>query len=284
MGPGHWGNFHVRSNRKGEAMVMVNFHIQELNPEDVEVAKNDLSTFLRDTCSKIVSIYMVTLPTSNLTEGRSKPCLLFGQKYLEESFGDFTLNLDPESVIPVNLGTAELLLDSILARVGRNSSYKTLLSVFCGAGFMTLNLAPYFRGCVALDDRDSFLARHNSSKSGNSNCRFVAGPVNSTLPQVAKDLLHTGAELVALVAPDQGGLDRRALAQLLELPLLNTLIYLSTQPLDGQVFSNFSDILGKGKKKDCRPFDLAEVQALDIGPQTHHCLHMLVFKRSGSSY
>ena len=101
----------------------------------------------------------------------------------------------------------------------------------------------------------------------------------NVISALVKDVRSTGAEVVAVVNPGRGGVDREVVEQLRSLPLLSSLVYVSCEPEDRQVVNNLIGLVKQEKKGKTEPFTLTEAIPIDMFPNTHHCEHVFVFRR-----
>ena len=99
------------------------------------------------------------------------------------------------------------------------------------------------------------------------------------MPALVGKVRSTGSEVVAVVNPGRGGVNREVVEHLRSLPLLSSLVYISCEPEDRQVVGNMLSLVKVHKKEKTLPFTLTNVIPIDMFPHTHHCEHVFVFNR-----
>lgn len=108
--------------------------------------------------------------------------------------------------------------------------------------------------------------------------------VQAVVPQMVADMKVMGGGVSAVLNPGRAGVHYRVIQELRRLPLLDTLVYVSCQPEDSQVYYNMMDLMAQDKKEtpaklESKPFSLVDAIPVDMFPHTHHCEHVFVFKR-----
>ena len=275
---GNWGEIMVRSNYKGELMVKIHFHQRELGEEELEKQKKKLADLFCDSALPVVSLYLAVEK-----DGMVSNCLLLGEKTITEVLQGVPLVLGPDTFCQVNPACVETLLE-VVARNVNHSLGKTLLDLCCGAGLYSLHLARLFRGCVGVDMIDTSHATKSAQMNQLDNCTFLKGRVQAVVPQLVGDMKVAGGGISAILNPGRAGVHYRVIQELRKLPLLDTLVYVSCQPEDSQVYYNMLDLMtpdkkGTPAKMQSKPFSLTEAIPVDMFPHTHHCEHVFVFRR-----
>ena len=123
------------------------------------------------------------------------------------------------------------------------------------------------------------MAFENARANGLENCQFVTGKVGAIIPALVGKVRASGAEVVAVVNPGRGGVDREVVEHLRALPLLSSLVYVSCEPEDRQVMSNLLNLVKVDRTGKTAPFTLTNAIPIDMFPHTHHCEHVFVFNR-----
>jgi len=276
---GYWGGIMVRSNFKGEIMVKIEFVKNDLSEERLEEVMGEIKEAFTDSGLPIVSLYLALQKKKNDV----KNSLILGKKTLIEMIGGVPMHLGPDTFCQGNIGGTEILLD-LVARKINSSKNKTMLDLCCGAGLYSLHLADKFRGCIGVDISNMNIANVNAEINGLDNCSFIRGSVRSKLPNIVDDLKNLGAGVSAVLNPGRAGVHSTVIKELRGLPLLDTVVYISCQPEDQQVYYNMTGLMMEEGNKSSRntiskPFSLVESIPVDLFPQTHHCEHVCVFRR-----
>jgi len=276
---GYWGDIMVRSNYKGEIMVKIEFMKNKLSDDELE----DIMSVVKDAfiiCElPIVSLYLAVTKKKNIV----KNCLVFGKQTLTEVIGGKSMQLGPDTFCQGNIAGTEVMLDIVRKKVN-GSKNKTLFDLCCGAGLYSLHLAGVFRGCIGVDISDMSIANNNAEINGLENCSFIRGRVQSKIYQMVEDIKTVGVGVSAVLNPGRAGVQSSVIQELRKIPLLDTVVYISCQPEDIQVYYNMVGLMreeGKGTPHNLRTkaFRLVEAIPVDLFPQTHHCEHIFVFRR-----
>jgi 23S rRNA (uracil1939-C5)-methyltransferase len=211
---------------------------------------------------------------------RQIPHHLHGQTHLHEEMrlpGDHTLRfaIHPHAFFQPNTMQAEVLYAKVLEYAGLLADQPpvgTILDLYCGAGTISLCLAPYARRVVGIELNESAVesARHNATLNGLDNVEFFAGDVGKVLrhegfADIIKDL-----DLV-VVDPPRGGLMGESREQL---RLLNPprIVYVSCNP--ESLARDLAALMKFGYKVEA-------IQPVDMFPQTHHIEDVVLLVREG---
>merc|ERR1719318_399075 len=277
-GEGYWGDIMVRSNCEGEIMVKIEFHRNNLDEDRME----DIMVTVKETFEvselPIVSLYLAVKKKKNIVRNR----LVMGKKALTEVIRGVPMLLGPDTFCQGNIPGTEVLLDLVRSKVGSSKS-KTLLDICCGAGLYSLHLSDRFRGCTGVDITDMSIATKNAEINALENCNFVRGRVEAKIPKMVEDIKMPGAGVSAILNPGRAGVHNSVITELRQIPLLDTLVYVSCEPEDRQVCHNMIGLLcqdrtGTPHNLLTKPFRLEEAIPVDLFPHTHHCEHVLVFR------
>lgn len=179
-----------------------------------------------------------------------------GQPYLRESFAGLELQLRPETFFQVNTEVAESLLQVIVDKLDLQGN-ETLVDAYCGIGTFTLPLAKRVKEAIGIEVQPASIAQaqHNTRLNHITNASFLAGEVETLLPQ-----LQTQPDIV-LLDPPRKGCDRSVINTLLKIQSPR-LVYVSCQPAT----------LARDLKLLCqsRNYQLILTQPADFFPQTAH--------------
>merc|ERR1712181_4002 len=207
-----------------------------------EEEKLKLVSVLSDSGLPIVSLYLGVMKDKKVSD-----CLLLGEKTLTEVVRGVPMLLGPHTFCQGNIPQTERML-GLLGRKVNSSKSKTLLDLCCGGGLYSLHLANRFRGSVGVDMVDTSFATISAEMNGLKNCTFLRGKVEVVVPQLVEDMKMMGAGVSAILNPGRAGVHYRVIQELRRLHLLDTLVYMSCQPEDSQVFYNMLDLVAPDKK------------------------------------
>jgi 23S rRNA (uracil1939-C5)-methyltransferase len=181
-----------------------------------------------------------------------------GKPFLQEIFAGLTLQLRPETFFQVNTEVAEALWQTIVEKLDLQGD-EVAIDAYCGIGTFTLPLAKRVKRALGIEVQSEAIAQAQLNAQVNEidNVSFLAGTVETILPQLAAEVLP---ELV-LLDPPRKGCDRAVINALLEITPPR-LVYISCQPAT----------LARDLKLLCQHnnYQIIWVQPADFFPQTAH--------------
>jgi 23S rRNA (uracil1939-C5)-methyltransferase len=147
---------------------------------------------------------------------------------------------------------------------------ESILELYCGVGFLTLELARRSGAVLAVEGSREALAaaRRNVAAAGIENARFLCGEVSEAMP----DLLRRGGWGALLVDPPRSGLPPDVAAGLVRSGP-RRLVYVSCDP------GTLARDVGLLSSQD--GFRVKSVVPLDLFPQTHHVECVALLARPG---
>merc|ERR1719430_770886 len=272
---GVWSSLLVRSNQRGDLMDRVSICGKQMDKGQIQIARDELvKGFSEEVDLELHSLY---LEISDI-RGNKTLELLQGQPYIEETLLGKKMLLGPNSFFQGHHAMATTLVKMVRSKL-KSNNVATMLDLCCGVGSFSLHTAANYRDCIGVDVTDTSLAFENARANGLENCRFVTGKVGAVIPALAGKVRANGAEVVAVVNPGRGGVDREVVEHLRSIPLLSSLVFVSCEPEDRQVMSNMLSLVKVDKTGKTAPFTLNEAIPIDMFPHTHHCEHVFVFSR-----
>lgn len=179
-----------------------------------------------------------------------------GRPYLREILAGVELHIGADTFFQINTEAAELLLQTIEARLDLQG-HEVLVDAYCGIGTFTLPLARKVRQAIGIELHPASVerAKHNAEINAIANVIFIAGAVETSLYQ-----LEVNPDLVFLDPPRKGCAAAVIKALLTFKP--SRIVYVSCQPAT----------LARDLKLLCQSGDyqLDFVQPADFFPQTTH--------------
>lgn len=150
-----------------------------------------------------------------------------------------------------------LLLEQLVSFATQGFSGTKALDLYCGVGLFTLPLARNFESVVGVEgDHDSIsLARQNADRNRISNIEFVHASVRSFMESRTTE----AADLV-LLDPPRSGTEKEVIARMSEIGP-KAISYVSCDP--SMLARDLRLLLDAG-------YELSEVKAFDLFPQSHH--------------
>lgn len=193
----------------------------------------------------------------------------WGESALHERLGRLRFRVSPMSFFQVNTRATEELYECVAEFVEPNTA-SALLDAYCGTGSIGIYCADGFARVVGIESvRDAVLdARENAALNGLRNCTFLCGQVKRTIALARAFVSGRFGRVV--VDPPRGGMDKRALARLLELrPAV--LVYVSCN-----LATLARDVLATVEAG----YEIERVQPFDLFPHTPHVETVIKFKLS----
>ncbi len=205
-----------------------------------------------------ISTWVVTLH-----QGKAQVALgqaefvLHGSGMIVDGCNGVLYEISPRSFMQTNTRQAERLY-RLVASMARDMGAARILDLYCGAGGISLQLAADAEGICGVESVEDAVgdARRNAVRNGISNCSFIAGTVESSLPE----LNGRGFDLV-VVDPPRAGLHPKVKETLLDMQVPHVL-YVSCNPrtMAADVAELTSTV-----------YALRTMIPVDLFPHTPHC-------------
>lgn len=189
---------------------------------------------------------------------------LIGDNYITEVVGGHLYRISPASFFQVNTGQAESLVRLALDFLALEKD-ETVLDAFCGVGLFSTHLAEAAELVIGIESSPSAVDDLLENTKGHDNVEIIEGGVEDVLPEIAVPVD------AVLLDPPRGGVDRHALDALGELEP-SRIVYVSCDP--ATLARDTKRLAGKG-------YSLAQVQPVDMFPQTYHIESVSRFVRQG---
>jgi 23S rRNA (uracil1939-C5)-methyltransferase len=179
---------------------------------------------------------------------------LAGESVLRDRIGDYEFELSSNSFFQTNTLGAKRLYDTVATYAGLTGS-EQVVDLYCGAGTIAIYLAGMAKTVTGLEMAQSAVddARRNCRRNGIDNCRFIAGDVRKTFPQ----LEHRPDAMV--IDPPRAGMHPDVVKQVLKMRPVR-IVYVSCNP------ATMARDIGLIKER----YRILEVQPVDMFPHTYH--------------
>ena len=230
-----------------------------------------LAKWLTRKIPEVIAVHQnINSSTGNVIFGQENLKLL-GAADLIDRVGDIRLRIAPGAFFQVNTLQATRIYALVRdwAQLRKN---QTALDLYCGIGGIALHLAKDAGRVFGIEAVPEAVrnAADNAELNGLRNCRFSAGDAAEQLRALADQL---AALAVAVVNPPRKGCDPEVLEILAELGP-QRLIYVSCDP-----DSLARDLVLLTEKT----YRIAEIQPVDMFPQTAHVETLVLLTRTGES-
>ena len=158
--------------------------------------------------------------------------------------------------------------------VGHKKSLSTFLDFYCGSGLFSICVSSHFERCIGVELNIHSVqeATANALRNGSTNCKFVAG-LSATIFKTVTNGNETDVDPLQSVVfcdPPRKGCGKEFLEQLLDFGPAR-IVYMSCEPASQA--KEAKTLIDSGK------YELVELQAFDLFPQTRHIECCAVFER-----
>jgi len=183
----------------------------------------------------------------------------WGEETVVDRLDDLEFRVSLGSFFQTNTRGAEKLYSVAKDYLGLTGRER-LLDAYCGTGTIGLFCARHAREVYGLElVREAVWdARENATRNGIDNATFMAGDMSATLPALLGGIEGPIDRLV--VDPPRSGMDKKALAALLEIRA-PVMVYVSCNPTT--MARDLAQAVGAG-------YRLERLRPVDMFPQTYH--------------
>ncbi|XP_077866554.1 uncharacterized protein LOC102808143 [Saccoglossus kowalevskii] len=149
---GFWRHCTVRTNLKGDVMVVVKIHPQNLSKDELRKHKDELKNhFLHSLKNDITSLYIQESIHMRETHESCPYELLYGEPYIyEKILNKFKFRISPDSFFQTNTLAANVLYKTIkdLCQVTNDT---TLVDICCGTGTIGIVMAESVKKVIGIE-------------------------------------------------------------------------------------------------------------------------------------
>jgi 23S rRNA (uracil1939-C5)-methyltransferase len=182
-----------------------------------------------------------------------------GEESFEEQLGRFRFRVSLASFFQTNTRGAEKLYQVALDAL-ELTGRERLFDAYCGTGTIGIFCSDHVRELYGIDLIQEAIwdARENAARNNVKASTFMAGDMRTTLPAMVNSIEGRIDRLV--VDPPRGGMDQKALTQLLDLKA-PVMVYVSCNPTT--MARDLQAALDSG-------YVIEQVTPVDMFPQTYH--------------
>ena len=253
-------NLMVRRCESGELMVNLVFG------EDVEAARLDLMTYLRDAFSEITSLYFTINRKFNDSLHDQVPVLFAGKPYVLEVLGGLKFKVGPKSFFQTNTRQAEVLY-SITKSFAALTGKEVVYDLYCGTGSIGIFVSDQAASVIGVELIPEAIAdaEENAVLNDIGHAKFFAGDV-ADICTTDFFAVH-GRPDVIITDPPRAGMHEKLVQQILEMAA-PVVVYVScnpaTQARDLQLLSE--------------KYAVTAIRPVDMFPHTHHIENVVQLK------
>jgi 23S rRNA (uracil-5-)-methyltransferase RumA len=192
--------------------------------------------------------------------------ILAGKNTITEGIGNIKYDLKPKAFYQLNPSQAVKLYKIVKDNIDFETE-KTIVDAYCGAGAISMYIAPYAEKIVGIDiSKESvYSALHNRKVNKFANVDFVHGEVKSALPKLYNEGLNPD---VIIFDPPRSGIDYKTL-DLLTRKVVKKIIYVSCNP----------STLAKNLKVLTKKYTVKSVTPFDMFPHTSHIESITILEK-----
>jgi len=178
---------------------------------------------------------------------------LIGSNYFTETVAGRTYRVSAPSFFQINTPQATRLVALVLEYLDLHNG-ETVLDAYCGVGLFTAHLAPHAGLVIAVEQAPAAVDDLLENTADYDNVDVIEGPVEAVLPDLDVPLD------AAVLDPPRSGIDRYALDALGK-AAPRRIVYVSCDP---------ATLARDARRLSRMGYYLAEVQPVDMFPQTYH--------------
>lgn len=211
----------------------------------------------------------INMKRTNVIVG-DKTRVLWGSEYITDYIGDIAFKISARSFYQVNPVQTEVLYEKAVEYAGL-SGQETVIDAYCGIGTISLFLAQRAKRVLGVEIVEEAIAdaRRNAELNGITNAEFAVGAAEEVIPQWKERGLTPD---VIVVDPPRKGCDPALLDTMLAMRP-DRIVYVSCNP---STLARDLRVLADGG------YTVAEVQPVDMFPQTVHVESVALLVRDGT--
>ena len=200
-------------------------------------------------CKNVTSIYV-------------KNKLINGLDSINQKINNLGFDISPKSFFQVNPETASNLYKYALKRV---NDQNITVDLYSGTGTIAMALAEKSRRVIAIESNKSAVANAKSNLDLNDidNVEFKLGKVEDLIDELKEFNIDT-----LVLDPPRSGSDKKTLKSLLKIKP-KSIVYISCNPVT----------LARDYNVIRSMYDILEVKAFDMFPNTHHVETVMILER-----
>ena len=251
----------IRSNEKGDVMVIVVFYIDDMD------ARDGLLSFLADRFPKITSLLYVINEKGNDTITDQEVIVFKGNDHLIEEMEGLKFIVGAKSFYQTN-STQAYELYKIAREMANLTGEETVYDLYTGTGTIANFVAKSAKKVVGIEYVPEAIAdaKINAVNNGLTNTLFFAGDMKDIL--TADFIAENGHPDVIITDPPRAGMDDKVV-QVILAASPDRIVYVSCNPA-----TQARDLLLMQPK-----YSVREVHPVDMFPHTHHVENVVLLER-----
>ncbi len=256
-------NLIIKHMRSGDLMVIVVYAYED--KDKMEKLHDFIQTEFAD---ELTSLYYMINDKKNDSLFDIEAVHVAGANEIFETLGDKKYAIGPKSFFQTNTTQAETLYDCVVEYADLHKN-DIVYDLYTGLGSIALYIADKCKSVVGIEEVPEAIedAEKNAALNAVENCTFYAGDVKEILDPTFAEA-H-GKPDVIITDPPRAGMHEDVVETILELAP-RKIVYVSCNPAT----------CARDIKRLSEQYELTDVQAVDMFPQTHHieCVTKLIRK------
>jgi 23S rRNA (uracil1939-C5)-methyltransferase len=193
--------------------------------------------------------------------------LLYGNNTISDFIGKYKFEISPNSFFQANPIQTEVLYGKALEYAGLTGN-ETVVDIYCGIGTISLFLAEKAKYVYGIEVVEQAVedAKRNAEANGIKNVEFIAGEAEKLIPELYERGIYAD---VVVIDPPRKGCEERVLQAIVNMGA-QLVVYVSCNP--GTLARDLKWLAERG-------YEVAEVQPVDMFPQTVHTESVVKLER-----
>lgn len=236
------------------------YKTHKINKVMIRVARDEIMVYLDSLNKRWQKSFIDRL--NNCTSIYVKDELIYGIDSINQKINDLVFDISPKSFFQINPNVAEELFTNALKKVNNQN---ITVDLYSGTGTIAMALSRKARRVIAIESNEAAVsnAKNNMLLNNIDNVEFKLGLVENLIDELKDINIDT-----LVLDPPRSGSDKKTLKSLLKIKPKN-IIYISCNPVTlARDYNTLRSI-----------YDINEINAYDMFPNTHHVETVMVLER-----
>lgn len=287
---GGWRRIMVRINVDGELMLIGVINPRGLRVGEVLNDRDSFKNFMVKRCSeadlKLASLYYQPCPHNSCRHKDVPFELLYGEKTIVESIGDYKIHISPESFVHNSSKGAEVLYATLRSMlkdcfIPDDGHRPIILDANCGAGILSLNLSSLAETVIGIDSSPQSVddAKLNAELNNVRNVEFVNSDTEIVLGRILEKFSSSKRDIIVVCDVPNRGLHRNVVEVLRHSRDVNKIV-LTVPKIDSpRIMDDVASLCSRHKAKSLPPFALILATPVDTCPHIEQFQTILALER-----
>lgn len=295
---GGWRSFKIASNILGDLMLTGYLNPRTLRVREVIDDRDNFRDFIVRRCKeeglRLVSLYYQPCPHSYCRHEDIPYELLYGEKRLTESIGQYKFLISPESYSHQSSIGAEILFDTVRKTFkdcfldSATNSDKVgfpkplILDARSGFGMLSIHLADLAKQVIGIEDRSMAVedARANAELNGVNNCIFINSNLEIVMERIIEKYCDKQRQELLFVSDlTPKGLHQNVIDVVRDCSYIKKMILIISKINAPRVEDTITKLCLKGKARSLPPFAPIMATPVDVCPLTENFYTVMALER-----